>query len=60
MAEHRRRRLGWLAAVKRPGGWRQRQLTERLDYPSPSRIEGRELAEGLVLDVEEIWAGSRS
>jgi hypothetical protein len=58
MAEHRRRRLGGLAAVKRPGRWRQRRVTERLDRPS--RLEGRELAEGLVLDLEEIWAGSRS
>jgi Uma2 family endonuclease len=51
-------RLGWLLLPQEQAVeiWRsgQQGMAERLD--NASRVEGSELAEGLGLDLEEIWA----
>lgn len=51
-------RLGWLLLPQERAVeiWRggQQEMAERLD--NASRVDGSELAEGLGLDLEEIWA----
>ena len=51
-------RLGWLLLPQERAVeiWRggQQGMAQRLD--NASRVDGSELAEGLVLDLEEIWA----
>ena len=51
-------RLGWLLLPheRAVAIWREGQpgMAERLE--NASRLEGGELAEGLTLDLEEIWA----
>ena len=51
-------RLGWLLLLEERAVeiWREGQqgMAERLD--NASRLDGGELAEGLVLELEEIWA----
>ena len=50
-------RLGWLVLPEQRAVeiWRggQQGMAERLD--NASRVDGNELAEGLGLDLEEIW-----